>query len=179
VVWSKNNSQFQQLTPADQESRIEIATKIASKIVYAEMIIFPFLALLFFAGLFWIIFNLLVGGKFNFVTSMGIVSHALVPTIIGSLLGILILFLKDPSTVDLQHLVASNAGAFLPDGSSKALATFLRFVDVFLIWEMILLAMGFHAAAPKKISFGAAFAWVFALWLVAALATTGLVAAFT
>ncbi len=174
-----NNSQFQELPAADQESRIEVATRIASKVVYAEMIIFPFLAVLFFAGILWVIFNLLVGGKFNFVTSMGIVSHALVPTIIASLLGIVILFVKDPSTVDLQHLVASNAGAFLSNDASKALTAFLRFVDIFLFWEMILLAIGFHAAAPKKVSFAAAFAWIFALWLVAALATTGLVAAFT
>jgi hypothetical protein len=174
-----DNSRFQQLTPADQESQIDMATKIASKIAYAEVIIGPFLVVLIFAGIFWLIFNLGMGGKFGFVTSLGVISHALMPGVLLALVGLVIVCLKDPTTLDLQHLVASNVGSYLPSNSSKALTAALRLFDIFLFWEIILVAIGYHAAAPKKVSFGGALAWVLGLWFVLVLITGGLTAAFS
>jgi Yip1 domain len=171
-----NSSRFQQLSPADQQAQIEVATKIAPKVAYAEVIIGPFVVVLLFAGIFWLIFNLGMGGKFGFITSLGVISHALMPGVLLGLVGLLIVCLKDPTTLDLQHLVASNAGAYLPSDSSKGLAAALRLVDIFLFWEMILIAIGYHAAAPKKVSFTAALAWVLGLWFVVVLITGGLAA---
>jgi len=174
-----NSSRFQELSASQQEQNIEVAQKIAPDVAYAEVIIGPFLAAALFAGIFWLIFNMAVGAKINYRTCLAVVSYSLVPGILGGLLGVLILFLKDPSTVDLQHLVASNAGALLSSDSSKWLLALLRFVDLFLFWEMILLAMGFSAAAPKKVSFASAFAWILGLWVVGAAITAGLTAAFS
>lgn len=171
------NSQFQGLTAAQKERQIEVATKVAPYAAYVEVVIGPFLAILIFAGIFWLIFNVMVGAKFGFRTSLAIVAYGLTPGILTALLGVLILFLKDPSTVDLQHLVASNAGALLSSDAPKWLAAGLRAVDLFLFWEMILLAIGYSAAAPKKISFASAFAWIFSLWLVVVLIVVGVTAA--
>jgi hypothetical protein len=172
-----NNTQFQQLPPADQESRIQIALKYAPGVGYAEVVILPFLSALIFAGIFWMIFSMVVGAKLSFHTSLSVVSHGMVPSIIGGLIGILILSLKDPSSVDLQHLVASNAGAFLSSDSSKWLVALLSSVDLFLFWEMILVAIGYSATAPKKISFGSAMAWILGLWVLVVLLRVGIAAA--
>ena len=170
------NAQFQQLPAAQQQQRIEVALPYVSKIAYAEVIIGPFVALFLFAGIFWLIFNMGAGAKIGYRIAMGVVSYSFVPTIVGSLLGILVLYLKDPSTVDLQNLVATNVASYL---SSEAPAWMhaLRLVDVFLIWEMILLAMGFSAAAPKKLSTAGAFAWIFGLWTLVLLCWIGFAAA--
>jgi hypothetical protein len=173
------NSQFQQLTAAEQESRIQLGLKYAPPVAYVEVIVGPFLAVLMFAGIFWLIFNLAVGAKFGFKTSLAVVSYGLVPGILLSLVGILIIFLKDPSDVDLQHLVASNAGTFLSSDSSKWLVALLSSFDLFLFWEMILLAMGFNAAAPKKISFAGAFFWILGLWALVVFIRVGFAAAFS
>jgi hypothetical protein len=172
-----SSSQFQELPAAQKERQIEVATKVAPYFAYVEVTVGPFIAVLLFAGIFWLIFNMIVGAKFGFKTSLGVVAYGLMPAVLGTLLGILVLFLKDPSTVDLQHLVGSNAAAFLPDSSPKWLIAGLRAVDIFLFWEMILLAIGYSAAAPKKISFAKAFAWIFSLWLLVVLITVGLTAA--
>jgi hypothetical protein len=173
------NSQFQQLPAADQENRIQLGLKYAPTVAYVEVIVGPFLAALIFAGIFWLIFNLAVGAKVGFKTSLSVVSYGLVPGILLSLVGILIIFLKDPSDVDLQHLVASNAGAFLSSDSSKWLVALLSSFDLFLFWEMILLAMGFNAAAPKKISFAGAFFWILGLWALVVFIRVGIAAAFS
>jgi hypothetical protein len=174
-----NNSQFQQLSAEAQQQRITSIMGYVSKIAYAEVLIWPFLAAFLFAGIFWLIFNLGAGAKIGYGVCLGVVSYGFLPTILGSLLGVLIIYLKDPSTVDLQHLVASNAGAFLSSDAPKALAAALRAVDIFLFWEMILLAIGFSAAAPKKLSTGSAFAWIFGLWAVVVLCVAGFAAAFS
>jgi hypothetical protein len=174
-----NNSQFQSLSPAEQEARIQVALKFTSAIAYTEVILGPFLVELILAGVFWLIFNMAVGAKIGFRLSLAVVSYSLVPGIFASLIGVLILFLKDPSTVDLQHLIASNAGAFLSSDTSKWLLALLSSVDLFLFWEMILLAIGYSAAAPKKVSFGGAFAWIFVLWVLVVMIRVGFAAAFS
>jgi hypothetical protein len=174
-----NNSQFQELPAAEQERRIEIGMKVAQPVVYAEAVIFPFVFALFFGGLFWVIFNMAVGAKFGFKTSLAIVSYAATPAILGSLVGLLILFLKDPSTIDLQNVVASNVAAFLSSDSPKWLVALLRGFDLFIFWEMALCAIGYNAAAPKKISFAKAFGWILGVWFVFALIRVGFAAAFS
>jgi Yip1-like protein len=171
-----NNEQFQQLKPDAQQERINTVMPWVSKIAYVEVIVGPFLAAFLFAGVFWLIFNMGAGAKIAYGMCLAIVSYALVPAILGSLLGVLIIFLKDPSTIDLQHLVASNVGALMSSDSPKALVAALRAVDLFLFWEMFLLAIGFAAAAPKKLSTGTAFAYIFGLWAFAVLCTAGIVA---
>jgi hypothetical protein len=174
-----NNTQFQQLPAQAQQDRITAIMGYVSKIAYAEVIIGPFVAAFLAAGVFWLIFNMAAGAKISYRVSLAVVSFALVPGILGSLVGVLIIYLKDPSTVDLQHLVASNVGAFLSSDAPKVLVAVLRAVDILIFWEMFLLALGFSAAAPKKLSTASAFAWIFGLWAVVVLCVAGFTAAFS
>jgi len=171
-----NNPQFQQLKPEAQQERIQQVMPFVSKIAYVQVIIGPFVALFLFAGIFWLIFNMGAGAKIGYRIAMGVVSYSLVPGLLTALLGILVLYLKDPSTVDLQNLVATNVASYLSSDAPKWMHA-LRLVDLFVIWEMILLALGFSAAAPKKLSTGSAFAWIFGLWAIVFLCWVGFAAA--
>ncbi|HEV3481142.1 MAG TPA: YIP1 family protein [Candidatus Acidoferrales bacterium] len=174
-----NSSRFQQL-PADQQQRtMEAQLKWTPRVAYAEVIIAPFAGALVLAGIFLGVLNGLGGTRFNFKTSLGIVSYSWMPNVISGLLGIVVLLVKDPATIDLQNLVASNAGAFLADNSPKWLVALLTPVDLFSFWVMILLGIGYSAAAPKKLSFMKAFSWIFSLWVVYVLVRVGLTAAFS
>lgn len=51
--------------------------------------------------------------------------------------------------------------------------------DIFWIWALVLLAVGFAAANPKKISTGKGVGTVFAIWAVWLLAKVGWAAAFS
>jgi len=44
---------------------------------------------------------------------------------------------------------------------------------------MLLLAIGYAAAAPKQLTTGKAFAWIFVVWLAFVVVKVGLVAAFS
>ena len=99
----------------------------------------------------------------------GAVSHAFVPLIISSLLAIIILLIKPHSDVDPEHFLASNLGAFLPDEASKPLVALGQSLELFWIWTLALVALGFSAASPKKIKPAGAFLTVYgmrAVWVL-------------
>lgn len=173
----ESNSRVQQMPPDQQQRMFEAQLKWGPRVAYLQVVIVPFILVVALAGIFLGMFNLVIGTQLNFKTSLGIVSHAYLPSFISGLLGVVIVFLKDPSTVDLQNIVASNAGAFLSSEAPRWQVALLGALDLFSFWTMILLAMGFRAAAPKKLKFGTALACVLGLWLVYVLAKTGITAA--
>ena len=176
---SRTQKQMESMTEEQRENLINTQTKVAPIFAYVAVVVGPFIAAVLVAAVLMLAFNLMYGTKIGFVPSLAIVSYSWVPGLIGALLGILIIFLKDPSTVDLEHLVASNGGAFLGDDSPKWMVTLLTAFDLFVFWNMILMAFGFSAADPKKISFGKALGTVVGVWLIYVIVKVGLVAAFS
>jgi hypothetical protein len=176
---SRVQKQMENMTTEQRDNMIDTQTKFAAPFAYGFTVVGPFIALVVVAAVLMLAFTIILGTKVGFKQSLGIVSYSWTPGLIGILLGILILFLKDPSTIDLEHLVATNAGAFLSDSAPKWLNTLLTSCDLFTFWNMILMAFGFSAIDPKKVSWGKAFATVFGLWVVFVLVKTGFSAAFS
>jgi hypothetical protein len=166
---SRLQKQMDQMTPEQRDKMLDQQTKIAPIFGYVFGVL----------GILMVAFNMMIGGGIGFTTSLGIVTHSWVPGIIGGLLGILVLFLKDPSTIDLQHLVAANAGAFLSDDAPKWQEALLSSFDLFTFWSMILMGIGYSAANPKKISFGKALGTIVVVWAVYVVCKVGLTAAFS
>ena len=174
----ENNSNFQQLPQDQREQRLNQAAKTAPIFGYLFGVVGTPVVILLVAGILLGAFNLLAGASLNFKTALGIVSYAYMPGVLGGLLGILILFLKDPSTIDLENLVASNFAALLTSDVSKWLTALAKSFDVFAFWILFLLAIGFSAANPKKITMGKALGVVIGLWLVFVIVRVGLAAIF-
>jgi len=146
-----------QLSPEQKQQQIEGGAKFAPISTYIFGAPAPVVILLIVALVMWGSYNLLGGANTNFKTSLGIVSHAFVPSYIGTILLIVVLFLKPIGTVDLQNPVATNVAAFLPDDVPKWLDALCKNVDVFVIWILLLIAIGFAATSPKKLKGGKSF----------------------
>jgi Yip1 domain len=176
---SRTQKQMESMTAEQRENLINTQTKVAPIFAYVAVVLVPFIAAVIVGAVLMLAFNLVHGTKIKFVPSLAIVSYSWVPGLIGGLLGILILFIKDPSTVDLEHLVASNGGAFLSDDSPKWLLMLLTMFDLFAFWNMFLMGIGYSAADPKKLSFGKALATIVGVWLIYVVVKVGLTAAFS
>ncbi|HUO34039.1 MAG TPA: YIP1 family protein, partial [Candidatus Acidoferrum sp.] len=174
-----NSSRFQKLSPENQEKTLNGQLKIAPVFGYVEGVILPALAAVIVAAVLLGIFNLTNSTQTTFHIALGIVAFAWTPWLVHGLIGILILFLKDPSTVDLENLVASNPGAFLADDAPKWLSALLGSIDIFAIWTMILLAIGFSTTNPKKLTFGKALTMVVVVWIFFVLVKVGLTSLFS
>jgi hypothetical protein len=171
--------QMDAMTPEDREKALAMRAKIAPIFGYVFGVLGIFIVAVIIAAILMVAFNMMIGGGVGFSASLGIVSHSWVPGIIGGLLGILVLFLKDPSTIDLQHLVATNAGAFLSDDAPKWQEALLSSFDLFTFWSMILMGIGYSAVNPKKISFGKALGTIVVVWAIYVVCKVGISAAFS
>jgi hypothetical protein len=160
------NSRFDQMSQEQKDQILESQTKYAPKLSFALGVVGAAVSVLFITLIYWGALNLLTGAGLKFGTSFGITSHAFVPSLIGSVLATVTLLLKSRGEVDPEHFLASNVAAYLPESAPHWLVVLGQSLDLFWIWSLVLLVIGFGAANPKKVKPGTAFAIVFGLWAV-------------
>jgi hypothetical protein len=139
----------------------------------------PIVVVLCVALFMWGAYSLFAGVNPGYKTALGIVSHAFVPAILGNILFLVVLYFKEPGTLDLENPIATNLAAFLPEGTDKWLAKLCKNMDVFSFWIVILIAIGFAAANPKKLKGGKSFGIAFGMFAVYVLIAVGFVFVFS
>lgn len=152
--------------PQDQlEKRIEITEKVGPYFAYAAPIFFG-IGLLLFALVFWGAFTL-AGGELGFKRSLAVVSHGMVPVLVSTILSIPIILGIDKIGADVAEqgsYLKSNLAAFAPEGANAVVINLLSHLDVFSLWTLVLLIIGFAYCAKVKQSTSAI--TVILLWLV-------------
>jgi hypothetical protein len=171
--------QMDRLSPDQRQQSINLQVKIFPYAFYGGAVIGSFLFTLIFAAIFLGLFKMGYGAQVDLKASMGIVAYAFMPRVLYALIGILVIFLKDPSQVDIQNLLASNPGALMSTETARWLIVLATQFDFFTFWIMILLAIGYSATNPKKISVAGAFAGIAGLWLLWVIVLVGFTAAFS
>ncbi|MFI5093701.1 MAG: YIP1 family protein [Candidatus Acidiferrales bacterium] len=156
--------QASQLSPEQKEQRIEAGAKFAPISTYVFGVLGPILVALIVALVMWGAYSLLGGISTTFGTAMAITSHAFMTGLISSPLFLLIIYLKAPGTIDMENPIATNLAAFLPDDSAKWLVALCKSFDVFTLWTLILLAIGFAVVNPKKLKGGKSYMIAFGVW---------------
>ena len=162
----EKNPQAANMSAEQKEQRIEGGAKFSAPFTYAIGLVGPIIGILVVALVMWGAYNLLGGANANFGTSFAITAHAFMTGLLSSVLFILVLYLKPYGTVDLENPVATNLAAILPDDATKWLVALLKSFDIFTFWTLILLAIGFAAANPKKLKGTKAFTIAFSVWAV-------------
>ena len=160
----EKSPQASQLSADQKAQRVEAGVKFTGPFTYAIGVCGPILIALIFALVFWGAYALLGGATTNFSTALSITAHALMTGLISSPLLILVLFLKDPSAIDVENPLATNIAAFLPDESAKWLVALCKSFDIFTFWTLILLAIGFAATSPKKLKGAKPYVIAFGVW---------------
>jgi hypothetical protein len=162
----EQNPRTEQLQPQQRQDAIQRGAKVARSFVYVFGVLGPGIFALLVAAIYLGAFNLLAGAGLGFGTAMAAGSHALMPSAVANVLAIVILAIKDPEAIDPEHLIAANLSVAVPSDAPKWLMKLAESFDLFSLWILVLLAVGFAAANPKKISRGRAFGIVFGLWAV-------------
>jgi Yip1 domain len=116
------------------------------------------------------------GWDTTYPQALGATTHAFLPGVLGSLLLLPLVARQervDPSA--LRDLLRTNPG-FLVERNSKALHSLLGSLDLFSIWTLALLTIGFASAA--KVRRGQAAGIILGLWGVYVLGKAGFAAIF-
>ncbi len=164
-------ARMERATPEQREQGIRLQTTISRYSGYLS----PVLTLLYFlivAGVLLAVFNFGAGAEIKFGAAMAIVAYASLPGCISALLGIASVQAGvNPEGFSIRNPVATNLAYFLNPAGNKFLYGMASAVDIFVIWTLILLGIGF--AANSKLKRGTSIAIVVVVYLVYKLAASG------
>jgi hypothetical protein len=165
----EKNPRMESMPKDQKEQAIERGAKFSAGIIYATPIFIP-LGVLIIAGILMVTGNFIFGGTATYKQIFSVVSHAQLTGIITGILAVVILYLKDPTDVDLQNLVASNLGPLVP-AESKFLHRAAISMDLFSFWQIYLMGTGLAICA--RLSKGKGIMAVAIPWLLFVLIASG------
>ena len=168
-----------QLSADQKQQQAETGAKITVAIVYTAGVVVPVLFALLVGLVMMGAYNLFAGAGAGFGTALSIVAHAALVSIVSSPLFLLILFLKPPGTIDPENPMATNLAALLPEESAKWLVALGKSFDIFTLWTLILIAIGFAALNPRKLKGAKSFSIAFGVWAAYVVCRVGWAFAFS
>ena len=111
----------------------------------------------------WGTINFVFGGKAKYGSVFAVWMFAYLPSIVKSLLGIVVIFAgMAPESFNIKNFAPTNVAAFLPVAeTSKVVYSLASSLDVISIWMAIVLGMGLAIVAGVKRTSGyiAVFGW--------------------
>jgi small-conductance mechanosensitive channel len=177
ITQSARAEQFEKLPPDQQAKQLQLSATVARYISYSlpvlNLIIFVVIAAVLMAT-----FNFGAGAGVPFKTSLAIVIYGSLPGIIGAVLGIVSMFSGvDPAGFNAKNPVATNPAYFMDPTGNQFLYGMASALDVFIIWTIVLMGIGF--ACNSKVKRSTAIAIVAGWYLLYKLVGSGMAAAFS
>ncbi len=167
----------QTMSEAQIEQGVKFAEKFGGVFALAPALLSPLIYLLI--ALVFMVALRLAGSEIRFGQSFSAMLHSMMPWVIHGLLSLpLILRLEevDPEEMQRGGVLMSNLAALAPEGSSKVLVALLASLDLFSIWTLVLLIIGYRVVA--RVSTASATAVTLTLWLLYLAGKLGFAAAF-
>lgn len=156
--------------PAEQkEQAIAMQTGPLGKgIAYGAPLIGAIIALAGGAAL-YLLGALMMGGRLSYKQALSVWAYSsFPPAVLGTLLVLVLLFLKAPEDLDFNRsgagLLVTNLGVLIGPEGSKVLRAALSWFDLFTFYGMFLAALGLRKVG--KLSSGGAWTIVILLWLI-------------
>ena len=148
------SSRFDQLSDAEKDRAYEQAAGRSRIIRYSRGIVGWPLVIFITAGIYLGAYKLFAGARLNFAVAFAISAFGHLPDGLRELLGVPVTLLKDAHAIDPENFLASNPGAFLASDAPTWQLGLLAPLDLFSIWSLVLIALGFSMADPKKLPLG-------------------------
>jgi len=171
----EQSSRASSMTPEQMQQAVEQGAKFTSVFMHLIGVVAPPIVMLIVAGLGLLIMNAIFGSQLKFKTAFSVACYANLVNVLGSVVALVMILLADPETFNAQNPMPTNPGFFLnPRETSKPLMSLLSSLDLFTLWAMVLLGIGFSAAADRKVKPMTVFLCYLGLWAVWVLAKAGL-----
>jgi hypothetical protein len=168
----QQSSQGQNMSAEQMQQAITRGSQVLQVFSYGGAIISVTISVFVISVVLLFLFDTIMGADIGLKRLMGIVSYAYLPTIVSSMLAMLVMYLKPPEDFNLQNPLAFNAGAFLANDTSAWLKGLAGSLDLFSFWIIALMAIG-AGAASRKMTFGKAFGTILFPWALYVLMKTG------
>jgi hypothetical protein len=130
------------------------------------------------AVLFWIGFRMF-GSEMDYLRSLATTLHGYLPLALASLINLPLMFTRETLTFEEAAnggVLVSSLKALAPEDAPAVTEVLLGSIDLFTVWAMILLAIGYREVA--KVSSAVASGIIILFWLIFVLGKVGFAAAF-
>lgn len=173
------SSRAAQMSPEQKEQLIATQTRMGPIFGYVGAIVgVPIYVSICSAVLLAIVAGMM-SAPVKYKQIFAIMSYAGLTGLVSGILSIVVMFLKNPDDFNMQNPLVFNPGAFMdPTTSSKFLYSLAGSLDLFVFWNIVLIAIGLKAAGGKKLSFGGALTAVILPWAVFVLGKSALAGMF-
>lgn len=153
------------------DSAIRMFRKLQPLTMVFQLVVPPIVVLVV-TGVFFIALQMF-GGEAKFPQILSVTAYGWMPILIQRILLTALIVPRAHLRPDkVAGLLKSNLAAFLPTGKNPALFTLFSMVDVFTIWSLILVIIGY--AFASKLRRGMVAAIVLSVWIVSALVFAGI-----
>jgi len=173
----KTQARLENLPPEQREQRMQSAASVTRTISY----LFPAITIIFWliiAAALFATFRFAAGADISFKVALAIVVYSALPLMLKSLLAMLSVAAgMSPDSFSFQNPVATNPGYFLTPSDNVFLYSIASALDIFMIWTLVLTAIGFTCVS--KVKSGTSYAIVFGWWAVFTLIGAGISVAFS
>jgi hypothetical protein len=151
VEHSKRADQFDKL-PADQQAaQLRVTGKIIGVASYFSPLLILFYCLVATLPL-WLTFKLALGAQTSFGQAYAIVMYGWLPGTLGAILAAVALFAGvNPEGFDINNPVGTNVAYYLdPEATGRFLRGLASALDIFSIWTIVLIGIGFASTSKVK-----------------------------
>jgi hypothetical protein len=155
--------------PAPAGMDPESMASIQRYTLLAVGVIAPWMGLVIQAGVMVLIFSVMLGGQATFRQYVGVVAHAGLVSAVGGLISLPLMVRK--GVMDQGITLAALAGGADPD---SFIYQFLNAFNVFMVWQIVLLALG-AAALNRRIGAGTAVVVLLGLYACIAAAIAAII----
>ena len=146
----KATQQMEQMPPDKRESAIHAQT-VGTRYFSYGFPIFLLILYVVFATLYYATFKLGFGADLKFKVSIAVVVYGVLPQVLKTLLAMISMAAgANPESFVLQNPVATNPAYFLNAADAPFLYGILSAVDVFMIWSLIITAIGYSCVTKVK-----------------------------
>lgn len=143
-------------------------------VVVFGTLVYLLVAVIFLAG------TKLAGGEIDFRRSFATTLHGMVPQGLSALITLPLVISResiDPAAAQGGSFLTSNLSFLAPEDASRAVESLLGSLDLFTLWSVVLLTIGYSVVG--RLSKGTAAGLVVGAWIVWIAAKAGLAALFT
>lgn len=154
------------ITEEQAEQQREFMRKLGPVFKYVIPVvaaIFVVLMVLAFAGIAKLISSMM-GIENSYAPLLAATVYAtLAVSLVGAVVATILVYIQPVEEINAENPVATNLGAILPligvTGLPKFVSTFLSYVDIFFIWKVALMGIG-YAAVSRKLKSSTAITYV-------------------
>lgn len=170
----ERRSQASSLSPEQIEQRVSQGAKIGAIIAHVSGLLGAPIFLLIVAGVGLLILNGMLGSQLKFRTAFSVACYANMVFVLGSLVALAMILFGDPEHFNPESPRPTNIGFFLnPLETPKPLMSLASSFDLFTLWYLGVLGIGFSEAAGRKVKALTVFLIFFGVWMVLVLGKMG------